>query len=172
MRNVLGSLPTIVILVHTLAQSINNKDNMTYANMHQSNVPHLLYTLLTQTKAKKFRAGFIKKDGSYRVGKFDLKDRKTWKQEDGTMYKRKGKKRTTDANEYILAHDLDKFRRPTNISIDRLLWFSVGKAVYTVTKLQGKTISVVMYERVKFSGLKLLLKPDQITAKWALKFLN
>ena len=35
---------------------------MTYANMHQSNVPHLLYTLLTQTKAKKFRAGFIKKD--------------------------------------------------------------------------------------------------------------
>ena len=145
---------------------------MTYANMHQSNVPHLLYTLLTQTKAKKFRAGFIKKDGSYRVGKFDLKDRKTWKQEDGTMYKRKGKKRTTDANEYILAHDLDKFRRPTNISIDRLLWFSVGKAVYTVTKLQGKTISVVMYERVKFSGLKLLLKPDQVTAKWALKFLN
>ena len=172
MRNVLGSLPTIVILVHTLAQSINNKDNMTYANMHQSNVPHLLYTLLTQTKAKKFRAGFIKKNGSYRVGKFDLKDRKTWKQEDGTMYKRKGKKRTTDANEYILAHDLDKFRRPTNISIDRLLWFSVGKAVYTVTKLQGKTISVVMYERVKFSGLKLLLNPDQVTAKWGLKFLN
>ena len=145
---------------------------MTYANMHQSNVPHLLYTLLTQTKAKKFRAGFIKKDGSYRVGKFDLKDRKTWKQEDGTMYKRKGKKRTTDANEYILAHDLEKFRRPTNISIDRLLWFSVGKSVYTVTKLQGKQISVVMYERVKFSGLKLFLNPDQVTAKWALKFLN
>ena len=159
-------------MLHPEYKSINNKDNMTYANMHQSNVPHLLYTLLTQTKAKKFRAGFIKKDGSYRVGKFDLKDRKTWKQEDGTMYKRKGKKRTTDANEYILAHDLDKFRRPTNISIDRLLWFSVGKAVYTVTKLQGKTISVVMYERVKFSGLKLLLKPDQVTAKWALKFLN
>ena len=145
---------------------------MTYANMHQSNVPHLLYTLLTQTKAKKFRAGFIKKDGSYRVGKFDLKDRKTWKQEDGTMYKRKGKKRTTNPEHYILAHDLAKFRRPTNISIDRLLWFSVGKSVYTVTKLQGETISVVMYERVKFSGLKLLLNPDQITAKWALKFLN
>ena len=159
-------------MLHPEYKSINNKDNMTYANMHQSNVPHLLYTLLTQTKAKKFRAGFIKKDGSYRVGKFDLKDRKTWKQEDGTMYKRKGKKRTTDANEYILAHDLDKFRRPTNISIDRLLWFSVGKSVYTVTKLQGKTISVVMYERVKFSGLKLLLNPDQVTAKWDLKFLN
>ena len=145
---------------------------MTYANMHQSNVPHLLYTLLTQTKAKKFRAGFIKKDGSYRVGKFDLKDRKTgFKKIDGTMYKYKGKERTTDKNEYILAMDL-AIKRPTNISIDRLLWFSVGKAVYTVTKLQGETISVVMYERVKFSGLKLLLNPDQVTAKWALKFLN
>jgi len=145
---------------------------MTYANMHQSNVPHLLYTLLTQTKAKKFRAGFIKRDGSYRVGKFDLKDRKTgFKKIDGTMYKYKGKKRTTDKNEYILAMDLT-IKRPTNISIDRLLWFSVGKSVYTVTKLQGKTISVVMYERVKFSGLKLLLNPDQVTAKWALKFLN
>ena len=145
---------------------------MTYANMHQSNVPHLLYTLLTQTKAKKFRAGFIKKDGSYRVGKFDLKDRKTgFKKIDGTMYKYKGKERTTDKDEYILAMDLT-IKRPTNISIDRLLWFSVGKSVYTVTKLQGKTISVVMYERVKFSGLKLLLNPDQVTAKWALKFLN
>ena len=41
-----------------------------------------------------------------------------------------------------------------------------------LTKLQGETISVVMYERVKFSGLKLLLNPDQVTAKWALKFLN
>ena len=145
---------------------------MIQANVKFGKDSNLLYTLMTQTKAKKFRAGFIKTDGSYRVGKFDLKDRKTWKQEDGTMYKRKGKKRTTDANEYILAHDLDKFRRPTNISIDRLLWFSVGKAVYTVTKLQGKTISVVMYERVKFSGLKLLLNPDKITAKWALKFFN
>jgi len=107
---------------------------MIYANMQTGEVPNLLYTLLTQTKAKKFRAGFIKKDGSYRVGKFDLKDRNTWKQEDGTMYKRKGKKRTTNANQYILAHDLDKFRRPTNISIERLLWFSVAKKVYTVTK--------------------------------------
>ena len=147
---------------------------MTQVNIQigQGKVSDLLYDLMTQTKAKKFRAGFEKKNGEYRVGKFDLLNRSTWKQTDGTMYKRKGKKRTTDANEYILAHDLEKFRRPTNISIDRLLWFSVGKSVYTVTKLQGKTISVVMYERVKFSGLKLLLNPDQVTAKWALKFLN
>ena len=145
---------------------------MTYANMHQSNVPHLLYTLLTQTKAKKFRAGFIKKDGSYRVGKFDLKDRKTWKQEDGTMYKRKGKKRTTNPEHYILAHDLDKFRRPTNISIDRLLWFSVGKSVYTVNRLQASTFSVVLYDRVKFNHLKLLMSTKEVNAKIGLAMLD
>jgi hypothetical protein len=159
-------------VLHPTNKLIINKDNMTYANMHQSNVPHLLYTLLTQTKAKKFRAGFIKKDGSYRVGKFDLKDRKTWKQEDGTMYKRKGKKRTTDAKEYILAHDLDKFRRPTNISIDRLLWFSVGKDLYTVNRLQANTFSVVLYDRVKFNHLKLLMSTKEVNVKIGLAMLN
>ena len=144
---------------------------MIYADVQNGKVSDFIITLMTQTKAKKIRAGFIKKDGSYRTGKFDLKFRTTWKQLDGTMYKRKGKKRTTNPDENILVHDLMK-KAPRNIPVSRLLWFSVGKKVYTVTKLQGKTISVVMYERVKFSGLKLLLNPDQITAKWALKFLN
>ena len=71
-------------------------------------VSDYLYALMTQTKSKKFRAGFFKKSGEYRKGKFDLLNRKTWKQTDGTMYQRKGKKRTTNADDYILAHDLDK----------------------------------------------------------------
>ena len=104
---------------------------MINVNMQIGEVPDLLYTLLTQTKAKKFRAGFIKKDGSYRTGKFDLKFRTTWKQLDGTMYKRKGKKRTTNPDENILVHDLMK-KAPRNIPVSRLLWFSVGKKVYTV----------------------------------------
>ena len=145
---------------------------MTQTNIQVGKVSDLLYDLMTSTKAKKFRAGFTKVNGEYRVGKFDLLNRSTWKQTDGTMYKRKGKKRTTSANQYILAHDLDKFRRPTNISIERLLWFSVAKKVYTVTKLQANTFSVVMYERVKFSSLKGLMSQDEINAKWALKFLN
>ena len=81
---------------------------MIQTNIQVGSVSNLLYDLLTSTKAKKFRAGFIKTNGEYRVGKFDLLNRSTWKQTDGTMYKRKGKKRTTDADEYILAHDLDK----------------------------------------------------------------
>ena len=142
-------------------------------NIEMGKVSDLIYTLLTQTKSKKFRAGFIKKDGTYRVGKFDLKNRKTWKQTDGTMYKRKGKARTTKADEYILAHDLD-IKQPRNISISKLIWFSVGKKIYTVNRLldTNDTVNIIMFERVKFNHLKALMSSKEINAKWAAKFLN
>ena len=142
-------------------------------NIKMGKVSDLIYTLLTQTKSKKFRAGFIKKDGTYRVGKFDLLNRKTWKQTDGTMYKRKGKARTTKPDEYILAHDLD-IKQPRNISISKLIWFSVGKKVYTVNRLldTDNTVNIVMFERVKFNSLKMLMSSKEINAKWAMKFLN
>jgi len=142
-------------------------------NIEMGKVSDLIYTLLTQTKSKKFRAGFMKKDGTYRVGKFDLKNRKTWKQTDGTMYKRKGKARTTKPDEYILAHDLD-IKQPRNISISKLIWFSVGKKVYTVNRLldTNDTVNIVMFERVKFNSLKMLMSSKEINAKWAMKFLN
>ena len=95
-----------------------------YEPVHIGDFSNFIENLVSKTKSKRFRAGFFKKDGSYRVGKFDFKYRKTWKQTDGTMYKRKGKKRTTDPDEYILAHDLDK-KAPRNISVKRLKWFSV-----------------------------------------------
>ena len=114
-----------------------------------------LHSILTSTKAKKFRAGFIKTNGEYRVGKFDLLNRSTWKQTDGTMYKRKGKKRTTDADEYILAHDLDK-KAPRNISV-RLKWFSVGKKVYELGRVElDNDITIINFEPVKFNQLDSL----------------
>ena len=117
-----------------------------------------LHSILTSTKASKFRAGFIKKDGSYREGTFDLKDRKTWKQTDGTMYKRKGKKRTTDRDEYILAHDLTK-KEPRNISVARLQWFSVGKKVYELGRVElDNNITIINFEPVKFSQLDSLME--------------
>ena len=125
-------------------------------------VSDLLYDLMTQTKAKKFRAGFTKVNGEYRVGKFDLLNRSTWKQIDGTMYKRKGKKRTTDPDEYILAHDLDK-KAPRNISVKRLKWFSVGKKVYKINRLEvDDNITLVMFDKVKFTALKNLIKRGDI----------
>ncbi len=125
-------------------------------------VSDYLYALMTQTKAKKFRAGFTKKNGEYRIGKFDLLNRSTWKQTDGSMYQRKGKKRTTKADEYILAHDLDK-KAPRNISVARLKWFSVGKKVYKINRLElNDTITIVMFEKVEFNHLKLLMKKGDI----------
>ena len=145
---------------------------MIYADVQNGKVSDFIITLMTQTKAKKIRAGFIKKDGSYRTGKFDLKFRTTWKQLDGTMYKRKGKKRTTNPDENILVHDLMK-KAPRNIPVSRLLWFSVGKKVYKVNRLSDNdTVTIVMFERVKFNSLKMLMSSKEINAKWAMKFLN
>ena len=135
---------------------------MTQVNIEVGKVSDLLYELMTQTKATKFRAGFEKKNGEYRVGKFDLLNRKTWKQTDGTMYKRKGKKRTTDPDEYILAHDLDK-KAPRNISVKRLKWFSVGKKVYKINRLEvNDDITIVMFDKIKFTNLKTLMAKGDI----------
>jgi len=135
---------------------------MIQTNIQVGSVSNLLYDLLTSTKAKKFRAGFTKVNGEYRVGKFDLLNRSTWKQTDGTMYKRKGKKRTTDADEYILAHDLDK-KAPRNISVKRLKWFSVGKKVYKINRLEvNEDITIVMFDKIKFNHLKLLMTKGDI----------
>ncbi len=131
-------------------------------NIRVGKINEYIYTLMTSTKAKKFRAGFMKKNGEYRVGKFDLLNRSTWKQTDGTMYKRKGKTRTTKADEYILAHDLDK-KAPRNISVARLKWFSVGKKVYKINRLElNNTITIAIFEKVKFNHLKLLMKKGDI----------
>ena len=135
---------------------------MIQTNIQVGSVSNLLYDLLTSTKAKKFRAGFTKVNGEYRVGKFDLLNRSTWKQTDGTMYKRKGKKRTTDADEYILAHDLEK-KAPRNISVKRLKWFSVGKKVYKINRLEiNDDITIVMFDKVKFNALKTLMTKGDI----------
>ena len=135
---------------------------MTQTNIQVGKVSDLLYDLMTSTKATKFRAGFTKVNGEYRVGKFDLLNRSTWKQTDGTMYKRKGKKRTTNPDEYILAHDLEK-KAPRNISVKRLKWFSVGKKVYKINRLEvNDSITVVMFEKVKFTALKNLIKRGDI----------
>ena len=138
----------------------STRSTMTQVNIEVGKVSDLLYDLMTSTKAKKFRAGFIKTNGEYRVGKFDLLNRSTWKQTDGTMYKRKGKKRTTNPDEYILAHDLDK-KAPRNISVKRLKWFSVGKKVYEINHLElSDDITLVMFEKVKFTELKKLLSGE------------
>ena len=117
--------------------------------------PQFIATLIDQYKSERFRVGFIKKDGSKRVGKFDLLYRVRWKQSDGNMYKRKGKPRTTDKDEYLLAFDLDK-KQPRNISYARMKWLNVGKKFYKIKHLKTK-VKVIEFPKVEFNVKKDLL---------------
>jgi hypothetical protein len=74
------------------------------------------------------------------------------------MYQRKGKKRTTNPDEYILAHDLEK-KQPRNISVSTLQWFSVGKKVYNIDRVDvNDHITIIKFEQVKFSQLDSLME--------------
>jgi len=130
-----------------------------YEPVHIGDFSSFIENLVSKTKSKRFRAGFFKKDGSYRVGKFDFKYRKTWKQTDGTMYKRKGKARTTKRQDYLLAHDLVE-KAPRNISYKRLLWISVGKKIWGISqfRLADEHIRLYVLNPTKYSELKNLLR--------------
>ena len=121
--------------------------------------PQFIETLIDQFNSERFRVGFIKKDGSKRVGKFDLQYRVRWKQTDDTMYKRKGVARTTDEDEYLLAHDLDK-KVPRNISYARMKWLNVGKKFYKIKHLKTK-VKVIEFPKVEFN-----VKKDLLDGNW------
>jgi hypothetical protein len=130
-----------------------------YEPVHIGDFHSFIENLVSKTKSKRFRAGFIKTDGSYRYGRFDFKYRKTWKQSDGTMYQRKGKARTTKREDYLLAHDLDK-KAPRNISYQRLLWISVGKKIWGISqfRLADEHVRLYVLNPTKYSQLKNLLR--------------
>ena len=149
---------------------INKENNMSiikYEPVHIGDFSSFIENLVSKTKSKRFRAGFMKKADDfkksgkyvYRTGKFDFKYRKTWKQTDGTMYKRKGKARTTKSEDYLLAHDLVK-KAPRNISYQRLLWISVGKKIWGVSqfRLADEHIRLYVLNPTKYSQLKNLLR--------------
>ncbi len=134
--------------------------------LKKTNIAKHIFTELNQNVGKTFWLGYLKKADDfkksgkyvYRTGKFDFKYRKTWKQTDGTMYKRKNKARTTKREDYLLAHDLDK-KAPRNISYQRLLWISVGKKIWGVSqfRLADEHIRLYVLNPTKYSQLKNLL---------------
>ena len=121
--------------------------------------PQFIETLIEQFKSKKFRVGFVKLNKEKRVGRFDLIHRVRWKQSDGSMYKRKGKGRTTDEDEYLLAFDLDK-KAPRNISYARMKWLNVGKKFYKIKHLKTK-VKVIEFPKVEFD-----MKKDLLDGNW------
>ena len=138
---------------------------VTQADVRVKDFPDFIETLIEQFKSEKFRVGFIKKPknkyvkGEKRVGSFDLLHRVRWKQSDGTMYKRKGKARTTDGDEYLLAHDLEK-KAPRNISYATMKWLNVGKKFYKIKHLKTK-VKVIEFPKVEFN-----VKKDLLDCNW------
>ena len=129
------------------------------SNVRVKDFPNFVETLIEQYKSEKFRVGFVKLNKEKRVGRFDLIHRVRWKQSDGSMYKRKGKARTTNEDEYLLAFDLDK-KEPRNISYARMKWLSVGKKFYKINHLKTK-VKVIEFPKVEFN-----FKKDLLDGKW------
>ena len=131
----------------------------TQADVKVKDFPEFVETLIEQFKSEKFRAGFIKLNKEKRVGNFDLLYRVRWKQTDDTMYRRKGVARTTDSDEYLLAHDLDK-KAPRNISYARMKWLNVGKKFYKIKHLKT-VVKVIEFPKVAFD-----VKQELLNGNW------
>ena len=130
------------------------------ADVRVKDFPNFVETLIAQFKAEKFRVGWIKKDGTKRVGKFDIVYRVRWKQSDGSMYKRKNKARTTDPMKFLQAYDLEDNRTPKNINYATMKWLNVGKKFYKINHLKTK-VKVIEFPKVEFD-----VKKDLLDGKW------
>ena len=130
------------------------------ADVRVKDFPNFVETLITQFKTEKFRVGWIKKDGTKRVGKFDIVYRVRWKQSDGSMYKRKNKARTTDPMKFLQAYDLEDNRTPKNINYATMKWLNVGKKFYKINHLKTK-VKVIEFPKVEFD-----IKKDLLGGNW------
>ena len=130
---------------------------VTQASVRVKDFPSFIETLIEQFKSEKFRVGWIKKDGTKRVGKFDIVYRVRWKQSDGSMYKRKNKARTTDPTKFLQAYDLEDNRTPKNINYATIKWLNVGKKFYKIKHLKTK-VKVIEFPKVEFNVKKDLLE--------------
>ena len=120
----------------------------------------MLETTLKQSKMKMFRAGFTKLNGSYRHGKFDLRKRTKHKKADGTMYINKGKKPTTNP-ERVLKSFEPSINRYTNMIYDNILWFSMGKKLYTISRLDSEHYKWSLISSENYKLLDVLINPKE-----------
>ena len=122
--------------------------------------PTFISSLIQETKSKKFRVGFIKKNGDYRVGKFDKVARSKFKTTEGTYTKLKGKGQTTNPEQYLCAFDLNK-KSYRNINYRTMKWISIGKKLFKINDLlDNEQVRITAIHKVKFSNLKKLMKEN------------
>ena len=121
----------------------------------------MLETTLKQSKMKMFRAGFLKLNGSYRYGKFDLRKRTKFKNNTGDIKTIKGKGRTTNP-ERILQSFEPSIHRYTNMIYDNILWFSMGKKLYTISSLDSEYYKWSLINDENYKLLDVLINPKEL----------
>ena len=120
----------------------------------------MLETLLRLSKLKMFRAGFLKKNGSYRHGKFDLRGRTKFKNYQGSITTIKGKGRTTNPDRVLQAFE-PAISRYTNMIFDNIKWFSIGKKLYKINLLEADFYRWSEIDDLNFSLLDELTNPKE-----------
>jgi hypothetical protein len=124
------------------------------------NFPTFINDMIHETKSKKFRVGFIKKNGEYRVGKFDKVARSKFKTTEGTYTKLKGKGQTTNPEQYLCAFDLSK-KSYRNINYKTMKWIAIGRKLFKINDLlANESVRITAVHKVKFSNLKRLMKEN------------
>tara|TARA_R100001480_G_scaffold57796_1_gene70863 strand:+ start:185 stop:679 length:495 start_codon:yes stop_codon:yes gene_type:complete len=120
----------------------------------------MLETTLKQSKMKMFRAGFTKLNGSYRHGKFDLRKRTKFKNDKGNIKTINGKGRTTNP-ERVLQSFEPSINRYTNMIYDNILWFSMGKKLYTISRLDSEHYKWSLISSENYKLLDVLTNPKE-----------
>ena len=101
---------------------------------------------------KPFVVSFTKKDGTTRMGKFDLKPRRRWKAIDGSWKKLNGNGRKSDPDQYLLAFDLDK-KAWRLINYNTMKYLKVGRKKFEIQVFENNDYRIFGMREIHKSNI-------------------
>ena len=101
---------------------------------------------------KPFVVSFTKKDGTTRMGKFDLKPRRRWKAIDGSWKKLNGNGRKSDPDQYLLAFDLDK-KDWRLINYNTMKYLKVGRKKFEIQVFENNDYRIFVIREIHKSNI-------------------
>ena len=101
---------------------------------------------------KPFVVSFTKKDGTTRMGKFDLKPRRRWKAIDGSWKKLNGNGRKSDPDQYLLAFDLEK-KDWRLINYNTMKYLKVGRKKFEIQVFENNDYRIFGMREIHKSNI-------------------
>ena len=101
---------------------------------------------------KPFVVSFSKKDGTTRMGKFDLKPRRRWKAIDGSWKKLNGNGRKSDPDQYLLAFDLEK-KDWRLINYNTMKYLKVGRKKFEIQVFENNDYRIFGMREIHKSNI-------------------